>query len=73
MTYAGDGSRRGLRLIWGGCELSGLVVLGERGPIVKTPRKPGKTREFRLPFEGVPPSCNQTMPQLVIAHIAFSG
>ena len=54
-------------------DVSGLVVLRERVPIVKTPLKPGETKEFRLPFEGVPPSWNQTMPQLVIAHIAFSG
>lgn len=54
-------------------DVNGLVVLRERVPIVKSPLKPGGTREFRLPFEGVPPSWNQTMPQLVIAHIAFSG
>ena len=54
-------------------DVSGLVVLRERVPIVKSPLKPGETREFRLPFEGVAPSWNQTMPQLVIAHIAFSG
>ena len=54
-------------------DVSGLVVLRERVPIVKTPLKPGETKEFRLPFEGVPPSWNQTLPQLVIAHIAFSG
>ncbi len=52
--------------------VSGLVALRERVPIVKTPLKPGETREFRLPFEGVAPSWNQTMPELVIAHIAFS-
>ena len=54
-------------------DVNGLVVLRERVPIVKTPLKPGETKEFRLPFEGVAPSWNQTMPQLVIAHIAFSG
>ena len=53
-------------------DVSGLVVLRERLPIVKTETKPGETRNFRLPFEGVPGSWNRTMPQLVIAHISFS-
>ncbi|MEP6537718.1 MAG: FxLYD domain-containing protein [Bryobacteraceae bacterium] len=52
-------------------DVSGFVVLRERVPIVKAPMKPGDTRQFRLPFEGVAPSWNQTLPQLVIAHIAF--
>jgi hypothetical protein len=53
-------------------DVNGLVVLRERVPIVKAALKPGETRDFRLPFEGVPPSWNQTLPQLVIAHISFS-
>ena len=53
-------------------DVNGLVVLRERVPIVKAPLKPGETRDFRLPFEGVPLSWNQTLPQLVIAHISFS-
>jgi hypothetical protein len=52
---------------------SGLVVLRERVPIVRATTKPGETRSFRLPFEGIPQSWNQSMPQLVIAHIAFEG
>ena len=52
-------------------DVSGFVVLRERVPIVKAPMKPGDTRQFRLPFEGVAPSWHQTLPQLVIAHIAF--
>ena len=52
---------------------SGLVVLRERVPIVRSAIKPGETRSFRLPFEGIPQSWNQAMPQLVIAHIAFEG
>lgn len=52
---------------------SGLVVLRERVPIVRSTIKPGETRSFRLPFEGIPQSWNQSMPQLVIAHIAFEG
>jgi hypothetical protein len=53
-------------------DVNGLVVLRERLPIVKTETKPGETRNFRLPFEGVPGSWNRAMPQLVIARISFS-
>ena len=53
-------------------DVSGLVVLRERVPIVRSPLKPGETKPFRLPFEGVPQSWNQTLPQLVIAQILFS-
>jgi hypothetical protein len=54
-------------------DTSGLIVLRERVPIVRSTIKPGETRAFRLPFEGIPQSWNQAMPQLVIAHIAFEG
>lgn len=50
----------------------GQVVLRERVPIVRSTLKPGETRSFRLPFEGVPQSWNQALPQLVIASISFS-
>ena len=53
-------------------DVSGLVVLRERVPIVRTTLKPGETKPFRLPFEGVPQSWNQAMPQLVIAQILFA-
>lgn len=54
-------------------DVSGLVVLRERVPIVKAPLKPGEKTDFRLPFEGIPPSWNRSLPQLVIAHISFTG
>ena len=54
-------------------DTAGLVVLRERVPIVRSPLPPGQTRSFRLPFENIPRSWNQTMPQLVIAHIDFAG
>jgi hypothetical protein len=52
----------------------GQVVLRERVPIVS--RKtggvaPGETKSFRLPFDNIPESWNQMMPQLVIARIDF--
>lgn len=53
----------------------GRVVLRERLPIVKNSTgglKPGETRSFRLPFDNVPESWNQALPQLVIAHISFT-
>jgi hypothetical protein len=50
----------------------GQVVLRERVPIVRSAMKPGETKSFRLPFEGIPNSWNQTLPQLVIASISFS-
>ncbi len=51
----------------------GQVVLRERVPIVKTTLKPGETKTFRLPFEGIPASWNQSLPQLVIAQIDFTS
>ena len=42
------------------------VVRGKDGPL-----KPGETRNFRLPFDTVPSSWNQALPQMVIAQIVF--
>jgi hypothetical protein len=50
----------------------GEVILRERVPIVKGSLKPGETRNFRLPFDDIPASWNNQMPQLVIARIEFS-
>lgn len=52
----------------------GQLVLRERVPVVS--RKmgglaPGETKQFRLPFDNIPESWNQVMPQLVIAQIQF--
>lgn len=54
-------------------DASGLVVFRERVPIVRSMLKPGESRTFRLPFEGIPGSWNQALPQLVIAHVAFGA
>jgi hypothetical protein len=53
----------------------GQVVLRERVAIVN--RKtgalaPGETKAFRMAFDNVPESWNQSMPQMVIAAIDFS-
>jgi hypothetical protein len=52
----------------------GQVVLRQRTPIVS--RKagslaPGDTKPFRLPFDTIPESWNNVMPQMVIARIDF--
>lgn len=53
----------------------GQVVLRQRLPIV-TERsgglKPGESKPFRLPFDDLPSSWNQKLPQLVIAAIQFA-
>jgi hypothetical protein len=54
----------------------GEMVFRPRVAIV-TPRmgglKPGETKTFRLPFDEIPPSWNQTMPQMVIAGVRFQS
>lgn len=52
----------------------GMVVLRQRLPIVGGRMgglKPGETKSFRLPFDTIPDSWNQALPQLVIAQIVF--
>jgi hypothetical protein len=52
----------------------GQVVLRERVPIV-SPKigavAPEQIKAFRLPFDNIPESWNQAMPQLVMAGIEF--
>ncbi|HEV2690657.1 MAG TPA: FxLYD domain-containing protein [Bryobacteraceae bacterium] len=50
----------------------GEMILRERVAIVKSPLKPGESRDFRLPFDNIPSSWNNQMPQLVIARIEFA-
>jgi hypothetical protein len=50
----------------------GEVVLRKRVPIVSSVVKPGDSRSFRLPFDEIPESWNNQMPQLVIAGIEFA-
>lgn len=52
----------------------GQVVRRLRVPIVKAASgglNTGETKPFRMPFDDIPASWNQTMPQLVIAQILF--
>jgi hypothetical protein len=53
----------------------GQVILRERLPIVSKKMgklAPGETKEFRLPFDNIPQSWNQALPQIVIARIEFA-
>ncbi len=51
------------------------MVLRKRVPIVNAKMgglKPGATKTFRLPFDELPQTWNQVLPQLVIAAVKFS-
>ncbi len=51
------------------------VTLRQRVAIVSPKMgglKPGETKSFRLPFDNLPESWNQNMPQLVIAAVKFN-
>jgi hypothetical protein len=50
------------------------MVWRERVAIVKhgSHLAPGENRQFRLPFDNIPASWNQAMPQMVIARIEFA-
>ncbi|MCW5978441.1 MAG: FxLYD domain-containing protein [Bryobacteraceae bacterium] len=74
ITNAGD---RPVRLVELNCvfyDPYGAVILRERVPIVRAKEgvlNPGESRRFRLPFDTIPTTWNQTLPQLVIAQIVF--
>jgi hypothetical protein len=72
ITNAGDRVLNRVELTCVFYDAYGQLVLRERVPIVRSALKPGEEREFRLPFEGIPGSWNQAMPQLVIASINFA-
>ena len=53
----------------------GQLVLRKRIPIVSQRMgglKPGEVKSFRLPFDEIPESWNNAMPQLVIAAVRFT-
>ena len=53
----------------------GQVVLRERVPIVSKKMgglAPNEVKAFRMPFDSIPESWNQALPDLVIAEIDFS-
>jgi hypothetical protein len=75
ITNTGD---RAVQIVEITCVFSdpyGRPVHRERVQIVNAKMgglKPGETKAFRLPFENLPGTWNQVMPQLVIAGIKFS-
>ena len=56
--------------------VDGQEVYRERVPVVQMgpqgPMQPRQTQSFRLPFDALPETWNQAMPNLVIAQIAFA-
>jgi len=53
---------------------NGQIILRQSAPMVRADRgglKAGEQKEFRLAFDNVPSFWNQTMPQMVMAGIAF--
>ena len=49
----------------------------ERGRVPIVSKKmgkfaPGESKDFRLPFDNIPESWNQALPQIVIARIEFA-
>lgn len=75
ITNAGDRNLETVELICVFQDYRGQVNLRQRVPIVSPQMgglKPGETKGFRLPFDNVPESWNQTMPQLVIASVKFN-
>jgi hypothetical protein len=56
-------------------DVYGQTILRARVPIVSGRTgglRPGEMKSFRLPFDEIPGSWNQVMPQLVIAGVKFS-
>ena len=74
ITNAGDRALKSVELNCIFYDPYGKVLLRQRVPIVSARTgavAPGETRSFRLPFDTVPESWNNVMPQLVIAGISF--
>ncbi|MBI5083821.1 MAG: hypothetical protein HZB13_04395 [Acidobacteria bacterium] len=72
-----NNGKRKLKLVEINCvfyDPYGQLLLRERVAIVKrggSGLQPGEGRGFRLPFDSIPSSWNQALPQLVIARIDF--
>ena len=73
----GNNGSRNLRIVEINCvfyDPDGQLVLRERVPIVSQKiggLAAGERKNFRLAFDNIPDSWNQTLPQLVIAEIVF--
>ena len=74
ITNAGNRTLKSVDLNCVFYDPNGKVLLRQRVSIVSARTgavAPGETRSFRLPFDTVPESWNNVMPQLVIAGISF--
>lgn len=69
VTNAGDRTVRNIALQCIFADATGQPVHRERVAMIKGAMAPGESRAFRLPFDTVPDTWNQAMPQLVIAQI----
>lgn len=72
ITNSGDRTVRSADVICVFYDTNGQLVLRERVAIIRRDLKPGETRAFRLAFDTIPASWNNSMPQLVIASIVFA-
>ena len=72
ITNAGDRAVKQVQVYCVFYNSYGEVVLRERVPIVRSALQPGEMRPFRMPFDTIPGSWNNQMPQLVIALIDFN-
>ena len=74
ITNAGDRNLDQVEIYCVFQDTSAHLALRQRVSIV-TPQmgglKPGETKSFRLPFDNLPDTWNQSMPQLVIASVKF--
>jgi hypothetical protein len=74
ITNAGDRPLKSVELNCVFSDPSGQPILRQRVPIVSAQAgglRPGVTKQFRLPFDTIPETWNNVMPQLVIAGITF--
>ena len=73
----GNGGDRKLSVVEVTCVFrnsANQIIHRQRSPIVSKKMgglQPGETKGFRLPFDEIPATWNQQMPQLVIAGIEF--
>lgn len=71
LTNAGERPVKRVELTCIFQNVAGQPIGRERLAIVRRPLKPGETRPFRMPFEGIAEDWNRALPQLVIADIQF--
>jgi len=75
ITNAGDRNLDTVEIYCVFYDYYGQVTLRQRVSIVDPKMgglKPGETKSFRLPFDNLPESWDQKMPQLVIAAVNFN-